>query len=413
MAKKPLRIYKAGTGNAAPAPVRQPIPPASGGRMSPVYRDGDNVDRLSITQEVREHPEVQRIRTREAIRSKFDELFHSIYDAVFITDLTGNITDANARAEITFLWNRDKLCKMNIIDLISGADEELLKVIRKNVNDKKYTLLEAICLREDNTRFYAEIVVNRLRSEEQRSLCFFVRDISMRKQTEAELARVNEQLLQAEKIQARLDTITTLWYELNNPLQILTCMAELDNNREYKKQLNRIISVLDKLRNQELLDTVVDESGESRYKIDEGESSVGETECSADRMLVVDDETVLRDIFVTALKAEFPYMTIESASDGKEAFELFQKGRHGLIIMDVSMPGMDGETAFGLIQKYCSENHIKVPAVLFCTGFVISDNLQKIVGDGSYHAFIRKPLTMTDLISIVRKKLTKTVDKED
>lgn len=57
----------------------------------------------------------------------------------------------------------------------------------------------------------------------------------------------------------RLDTISTLFYELNNPLQILICMA--DKNKEYKKQLDRIVSVLYQLREHETLKTIVDKEG--------------------------------------------------------------------------------------------------------------------------------------------------------
>jgi|GEM_PF-722611 len=409
MAKKPLRIYRANGGALGPVQAA-PIPGAR--RAVPVYKDGNNNDRLSITQEVREHPEVHRARTREALHSKYDELFHSIYDAVVITDLTGSIKEANARAEHTFMWNRDDLCRMRVVDLISGADEELLKVVRQNVNNKKYTILEAVCLRENGSRFYAEIVVNRLRSDDQRALCFFVRDISTRKQAENELGKANEQLVQAEKIQARLDTISTLWYEFNNPLQILTCMAELDQNKEYKKQLGRIVAVLDKLRNQESLEAIVDDSGESRYPVEGGQDTIEEKDCHADRMLVVDDEAVLRDIFVAAIRTEVPYMTVDAASNGTEAFELFKKSHHGLIIMDISMPVTTGEEAFELIRAYCAENHLKIPRVIFCTGFVIGDNLKAIIGDGSYHGCLRKPLTMTDLLEAVKKSLAEQPHKQ-
>ena len=405
MAKKPLRIYKSsgsGTPASRPAP-RLVVPPAPAVRSAiPVYRDSTNQDQLTITQQVYEHPEVHRARSREAANSRYEELLHSIYDAVAITDLNGVIREVNARAEHVFGRERDSMIQKNITQLIAGADEELLKVVRQNVNNRRFTILEAVCLREDGSRFFAEIVVNRLRSEEQRNLCFMFRDISERKKAESELINVNDQLLEAEKIQVRLDTISTLWYELNNPLQILTCMAELDRNPEYKRQLARIVGVLEQLREQSSLDPIVDDNGESRYPLaTEPELNA----CAADHLMVVDDEAVLRDIFATSLRTEFPYLTVDAAGNGEEALDRFRSGRHGLIVLDVSMPVMSGEEAYAQIARYCEANRLKIPRVIFCTGFVLSDSLKATIGDGSVHVCLQKPLTMTELVEAVRSRL--------
>ena len=401
MAKKPIRVFRRADGRiAADVPV-QPLPERVQPEAVPVYNDGIDRDRLSITQQVHDMPQEYKSRAGEVARSQYDELLHSIYDAVMITEMDGSIVEANARAEHNFVWTMDDLCKMNILDIVSGADERLLDLVRKNSTDQKFTVLEAVCLTGDGSRFNSEIVVNRMRRARP-NLVFFIRDVTRRKQAEEELRIANERLVEAEKIQARMDTLSTLFYELNNPLQILTCMAEIDKNEEYKNQLERVVSVLDKLRKQESLEAVRTDDGGIKYDI----PSTDELQpCDSKRILVVDDEKVLRDMFVNALSLTFSGIIIESASNGQDAVKVFMQKRPSVIIMDVSMPIMNGDAAYHEIKAECDRQGLQLPSVIFCTGFVVSESLAEIVGDGSVNACLEKPLTMANLIGAVRKRL--------
>ena len=180
MAKKPIRVYRSPPGgepSPAPAQEEQKLrPPTTTRARVQVYKDGNNKDRLSITQQVVEYGD--KGQPKPTGRSRYDDLLHSIYDAVFVTDANGDIKEVNPRAEHYFLWNKEELREANIVQLISGADERLLTVIRDNVSNRKYTVLEAVCVTGDDSRFHAEIVVNRLDDEH---LCFFMRDITSRK----------------------------------------------------------------------------------------------------------------------------------------------------------------------------------------------------------------------------------------
>jgi CheY-like chemotaxis protein len=300
------------------------------------------------------------------------------------------------------MYSAEDLRSMNIVDLVAGADDELMNVLRKNVSDRRYTMLEAVCVRADETRFHADIVVNRIKVKGSVNLAFFIRDVTDRKQAEEELKRANEKLLEAERLQARIDTLATLFHELNNPMQILMCMAELDNNAEYKKQVHRILSVLAQLRKEDSLEPIVDETGNARYSISV-EKDI--EDCDPKKLLVVDDEDILRKMFVSAISSAVPYLDIDAASDGKEAVRLFTKHHYGLVIMDVAMPEMGGEDAFREIEIICEKKGWKMPGIIFCTGFVISDNLQTVIGDGAIHTCLKKPLSMTDLVGAVQNRL--------
>ncbi len=401
MAKKPVRVFQKSRGKMVP------VDPAkvSSGRLSkqavPVYRDATDNDRMSITQRVVEHSDVAQARMQEG-PTRYDALFHSIYDAVFITDADGVIHEANARSEYCFMLAREDLRGMNVIQLISGADGELLNIIRDNVDNKRFTVLEAYCLRADGNRFFSEIVVNRLKGGAKNALCVLIRDATDRKEAEAELAETNQRLLDAQKTQVRMETVSTLFYAINNPLQILMCMAELDDNKEYKRQVNRIIEVMNELRTATTLEPITDEDGTVRYNLPEHRDL---EPCDPSRMLVVDDEKILRNMFVKALSVVFPNMTIDMAANGQEACDLFGKHRHGLIVMDLSMPVMNGEQAFKTMGEICERNSWVLPPFVFCTGFVVSENLQKIIKENPIHTHLAKPLEIAELVKVIQARL--------
>ena len=108
----------------------------------------------------------------------FRGLFENLYDATLVTDLSGAIVAANARAATFFGLGEDRLQLLNIVDLIYGAGDELLDTIRANLEREAFTLIEAFCIRSDKTIFPSETAVNRLDFKEE-YLCFLVRDISI------------------------------------------------------------------------------------------------------------------------------------------------------------------------------------------------------------------------------------------
>lgn len=60
----------------------------------------------------------------------------------------------------------------------------------------------------------------------------------------------------------------------------------------------------------------------------------------AGRILVVEDDQALRDLYVLILKdAGF---TVDEAADGEAALAAMQKGGYDLVLLDIVLPRMDG-----------------------------------------------------------------------
>lgn len=123
------------------------------------------------------------------------------------------------------------------------------------------------------------------------------------------------------------------------------------------------------------------------------------------RVLVVDDEADIRKLFKTILVYSLPGVEIDVASNGLEAVKGFETGHHGVILMDLHMPEMDGLQAFVTIQQMCGEKNWEMPAVVFCTGFTPPATVHQVVGDGGYHCLLHKPVNSLQIAGAVKHRL--------
>jgi len=122
-------------------------------------------------------------------------------------------------------------------------------------------------------------------------------------------------------------------------------------------------------------------------------------------VLIVDDEKGIRDLFSAILSHDLPEVPLDLASNGEEALERFRRGRHGVLIMDLHMPIMDGLTAFNRIEQLCAAETEKMPAVVFCTGFAPPDSVREIVQTCSRHCLLPKPVRNEVLVETIRGRL--------
>lgn len=124
------------------------------------------------------------------------------------------------------------------------------------------------------------------------------------------------------------------------------------------------------------------------------------------RVLLVDDEPSLTSLFKMVLSMEIPDIEIDTAGNGLEALESFSINHHGVLVMDLHMPIMDGFAAFIEIQRMCNTRKWEMPAVIFCTGYAPPDALKKIFVDSQDHCVISKPISPFVITEAVNKRLT-------
>lgn len=69
------------------------------------------------------------------------------------------------------------------------------------------------------------------------------------------------------------------------------------------------------------------------------------------RLLIADDHSVVRDGIRSVLKSSPEYRIVAEAEDGEQAVTLAQRHRPDVIVMDISMPRLNGIEATALIKK--------------------------------------------------------------
>ncbi|MFO7870039.1 MAG: response regulator [Kiritimatiellia bacterium] len=127
--------------------------------------------------------------------------------------------------------------------------------------------------------------------------------------------------------------------------------------------------------------------------------------CANNTILIVDDDASVRLCHQTVLGHYFPDCSLDSASDGLKAVDLFAEGHHKIVLTDLHMPVMNGERAFERIMEVCSDRKWRKPCVLFCTGHAPSPAIRATVGNNPAHGLLIKPVANRTLIQAVKQRL--------
>ncbi len=133
----------------------------------------------------------------------------------------------------------------------------------------------------------------------------------------------------------------------------------------------------------------VAEATESRPRLD------------AETVLVIDDEPAVRD-FARAVLEFHGYHVLE-AEGGRDAVSLFSahRDRVGLVLLDLTMPGMDGEETFHELRALKPSVR-----VLLSSGYNEQQDTSRFTGLG-LAGFLRKPYRAEHLMAQVKEQLGK------
>jgi DNA-binding NarL/FixJ family response regulator len=116
------------------------------------------------------------------------------------------------------------------------------------------------------------------------------------------------------------------------------------------------------------------------------------------RILLVDDQPLLRTGFRMILSAESDLAVVGEAGDGASAVELAQKLKPDVVLMDIRMPGMDGIAATRCLAGPGVEEPIKV---LILTTFGLDDYVVESLRAGA-SGFLLKDAPPEDLVEAIK-----------
>ena len=109
------------------------------------------------------------------------------------------------------------------------------------------------------------------------------------------------------------------------------------------------------------------------------------------RVLLADDNKVVRNGLATMLKANSGFEVVGEAVNGREAAELNRKTRPDVILMDISMPLMNGLEATRLILKdfpgtkviilssYGDDAYVESAAAFGASGYLLKQSASNVL----------------------------------
>jgi len=111
------------------------------------------------------------------------------------------------------------------------------------------------------------------------------------------------------------------------------------------------------------------------------------------RVLVVDDEAIIRDIIKDILVCEGRGVQVVTAGTCKEALRQAQEQEFDVIFLDVCMEDGDGVELLGRIREVRAD-----PRIYMITGYGVNDRLEESLASGASGA-IYKPFTVGEILA--------------
>jgi DNA-binding NarL/FixJ family response regulator len=116
------------------------------------------------------------------------------------------------------------------------------------------------------------------------------------------------------------------------------------------------------------------------------------------RVLVVDDQALLRTAFSSLIDAEDDLEVVGEAADGREAVQIAARLGPDVIVMDVRMPVMDGIEA---TRQITAGQGADVPRVLILTTFDLDEYVFEALRAGA-SGFALKSRPLEELLTAIR-----------
>jgi len=117
------------------------------------------------------------------------------------------------------------------------------------------------------------------------------------------------------------------------------------------------------------------------------------------RILLADDHRLLREGLRSLIEEEEDMEVVGEADDGREAFKLFEQHRPHVIIMDVSMPGLNGIEATSQISG--ADKQVKIVGLSMHAD---SDFVRRMLDAGAC-GYLLKDCAFDELITAIRSVL--------
>jgi two-component system NarL family response regulator len=113
--------------------------------------------------------------------------------------------------------------------------------------------------------------------------------------------------------------------------------------------------------------------------------------------MVIDDQAVVRQGFVSLIKTVFDMEIVAEGSNGREAIELFRRHRPDITLMDLRMPELSGAEAITQIRS-----EFPAARIIVLTTYDGDEDIYRAVQAGA-QGYLLKDMFFEELESAIRK----------
>jgi len=180
-------------------------------------------------------PEIAEPNRSDDVRFRLAAIVDSSDDAIISKDLNGIVTSWNAAAERLFGYKSEEMTGRSILAIIPPELQNEEPLILANLRaGRKIDHHETTRVRKDGTRIEVSLTISPVKNLSGKIIgaSKIARDISERK-------RVQEALLQSEKIAETARMAAAIAHEVNNPLEAVTNLAYLVSTDETLSPVGR------------------------------------------------------------------------------------------------------------------------------------------------------------------------------
>lgn len=163
----------------------------------------------------------------QASEDRYRSLFEASMDAVLLTMPDGRIVAANKEACRIFGFTEQQFIRVRRERVVDASDPRLAAALRERDETGRFKG-ELTLIRRDGTRFPAELSSAVFRNREGVPYTSMViRDLTERKQAETEKEKMQQQLLQSQKLEAIGTLAGGVAHDFNNMLSVIIGNTEL------------------------------------------------------------------------------------------------------------------------------------------------------------------------------------------